>query len=61
MRPRRSALFANRLKRAPRGATVVEFGLIAALVAIAALTAITSLGVNVGGAFHNSSTNRKLI
>ncbi|HEU4968880.1 Flp family type IVb pilin [Sphingomonas sp.] len=47
--------------RLQRGATVVEYGLIAALVAIAAMTAMTSLGVNLGGAFHNSSTNRKQI
>jgi pilus assembly protein Flp/PilA len=61
MRPRRPALFANRLARSRHGATAVELGLIAILAAIAAVTAMTSLGVNLDGAFHNSSTNRKLI
>ena len=61
MRPRRSALFANRLMRLQRAATVVEYGLVAALIAIAAVTAMTSFGVNLGAAFHNSSTNQTVI
>ncbi|MBA2919994.1 Flp family type IVb pilin [Sphingomonas sp. MAH-20] len=61
MRPRRLALFVNRLGRSSHGASAVELGLIAALAAVAALTAMTGLGVDLGAAFHNSSTNRKVI
>lgn len=35
------------------GATAIEYGLIAALIAVAAITAMTSLGENLSGTFQN--------
>ncbi len=37
------------------GATAVEYGLIAALVSVAAVTALTSVGVSLTGMFENVS------
>ncbi|MFN3618749.1 Flp family type IVb pilin [Sphingorhabdus sp.] len=34
------------------GATAIEYGLIAALIAVAAITAMTSLGTNLSGTFN---------
>ena len=34
------------------GATAIEYGLIAALIAVAAITAMTSLGTNLGNTFN---------
>ena len=39
------------------GATAIEYGLIAALIAVAAITAMTSLGANLSGTFNKVSTN----
>lgn len=36
-----------------QGATAIEYGLIAALIAVAAITAMTNLGSNVSGTFNN--------
>ena len=41
------------------GATAIEYGLIAALIAVAAITAMSSLGRKVGTTFNNVSTNMK--
>ena len=38
-----------------KGATAIEYGLIAALIAVAAITAMTSLGQKVGNTFNNAS------
>ena len=38
------------------GATAIEYGLIAALIAVAAITALTSLGGNLSATFDNVST-----
>lgn len=35
------------------GATAIEYGLIAALIAVAAITAMTSLGGTLAGTFNN--------
>ena len=35
-----------------RGATAIEYGLIAALIAVAMITAVTTLGNNVGNTFN---------
>lgn len=43
------------LRRDQRGATAMEYGLIAALVSIAAVGAIGALGINVTGAFTNAN------
>ena len=42
-----------------RGATAIEYGLIAALIAVAAITAMSSLGRKVGTTFNNVATNMK--
>ena len=41
------------------GATAIEYGLIAALIAVAAITAMGSLGTKVGTTFNNVRTNMK--
>jgi len=42
-----------------RGATAIEYGLIAALIAVAAITAMTSLGNQLKTTFSNVSNNMK--
>lgn len=39
------------------GATAIEYGLIAALIAVAAITAMRSLGTTVSTTFNKVSTN----
>ena len=39
------------------GATAIEYGLIAALIAVAAITALTSVGSNLNGKFTQVATN----
>ncbi|WP_397590033.1 Flp family type IVb pilin [Sphingorhabdus sp.] len=39
------------------GATAIEYGLIAALIAVAAITAMTSLGTNLTNTFNRVATN----
>jgi pilus assembly protein Flp/PilA len=46
--------------RNSKGATAIEYGLIAALIAVAAITAMTSLGTKVGTTFNNVSANMKV-
>jgi pilus assembly protein Flp/PilA len=46
-----------RLFRADDGATAIEYGLIAALIAVAAITAMQSLGTNLTATFDKVSTN----
>ena len=36
-----------------KGATAIEYGLIAALIAVAAITAMTQLGTQLGTTFNN--------
>jgi pilus assembly protein Flp/PilA len=43
--------------RNERGATAIEYGLIAALIAVAAITAMTSIGSKLGSTFNNVSSN----
>lgn len=38
------------------GATAIEYGLIAALIAVAAIAAMSSLGTKLGDTFNNVST-----
>lgn len=47
--------FLNTLKRNEEGATAIEYGLIAALVAIALITALTTLGTSLDGMFTGVS------
>lgn len=45
--------------RDEKGATAIEYGLIAALIAVAAIGAMTSLGSKLGSTFNNVSGNLK--
>ncbi|MEM9502179.1 MAG: Flp family type IVb pilin [Pseudomonadota bacterium] len=45
--------FFNKLARDEQGATAIEYGLIAALIAVAAITAMQSLGSQLGTTFSN--------
>jgi len=47
-------LFSNQ-----RGATAIEYGLIAALIAVAAITSMTGLSKNLTGTFTKVSTRLK--
>ena len=40
-----------------KGATAIEYGLIAALIAVAAVTAMTGLGQSIGNTFNNVSNS----
>jgi pilus assembly protein Flp/PilA len=53
-------MFTRKLMKSERGATAIEYGLIAALIAVAAITAMTSLGEKVGTTFNNVSSNMKV-
>ena len=48
--------FINKLIRDEAGATAIEYGLIAALIAVAAITALTSLGSNLTDTFSTVGT-----
>lgn len=48
--------FIRSLMRADRGATAIEYGLIAALIAVAAITAMQGLGSSLNTTFTNVST-----
>ena len=41
------------------GATAIEYGLIAALIAVAAIGALTNVGTNLSGKFETVSTSLK--
>lgn len=45
--------FIKNLFRNEKGATAIEYGLIAALIAVAAIAAMTSIGTNLGTTFNN--------
>lgn len=53
-------MFKRKLMKSERGATAIEYGLIAALIAVAAITAMSSLGEKVGTTFNNASANMKV-
>ena len=48
--------FLNNLLRDEAGATAIEYGLIAALIAVAAITAMQGLGDQLGNTFTTVST-----
>ncbi len=50
-------LFIQSFLKNESGATAIEYGLIAALIAVAAIAAMTSLGNKLGGTFNNVSNN----
>jgi pilus assembly protein Flp/PilA len=45
-----------RLIRSQRGATAIEYGLIAALIAVAAISAMTTVGTKLSKTFNNVSS-----
>ena len=45
----------RKLKKNEKGATAIEYGLIAALIAVAAIAAMQSVGSSVGNTFNNVS------
>jgi pilus assembly protein Flp/PilA len=45
-----------RLVKNDRGATAIEYGLIAALIAVAAISAFQLVGTNLSNTFHNIAT-----
>ncbi len=49
--------FFNKLFRDEQGATAIEYGLIAALIAVAAIAAMNSLGGELSDTFNNVSSN----
>ena len=48
--------FFKNLVRDEQGATAIEYGLIAALIAVAAITAMSALGTTLSGTFDNVDT-----
>ena len=48
--------FINKLARDEQGATAIEYGLIAALIAVAAIAAMQSLGGSLGETFSGVAT-----
>ena len=49
--------FLRNLKKNSAGATAIEYGLIAALIAVAAITALTGLGTQLSTTFTTVKTN----
>ena len=49
--------FFNKLARDEQGATAIEYGLIAALIAVAAITAMQSLGSQLSDTFSEVSSS----
>jgi pilus assembly protein Flp/PilA len=44
------------LLQSSKGATAIEYGLIAALIAVAAITAMSGIGTQISNTFNNVST-----
>ncbi len=51
--------FIRKFVKNSKGATAIESGLIAALIAVAAVSAMTTLGGKLSTTFNNVSTNMK--
>ncbi|HAF42401.1 MULTISPECIES: Flp family type IVb pilin [Sphingobium] len=51
--------FIRKMLKNEKGATAIEYGLIAALIAVAAIGAMTSLGSKLSNTFDNVSGNLK--
>jgi len=52
-------MFIRKLIRDKKGATAIEYGLIAALIAVAAITAMQGLGTQLGSTFNEVSSEMK--
>jgi pilus assembly protein Flp/PilA len=48
--------FIRKIIRNKKGATAIEYGLIAALIAVAAITAMKGLGTSLNSTFNNVSS-----
>ena len=48
--------FVSRFVKDESGATAIEYGLIAALIAVAIVTAVTAVGTNLNSIFSNVNT-----
>ena len=48
-----------KLFKSEKGATAIEYGLIAALIAVAAIGAMTNIGTKLSSTFDNVSTSLK--
>ena len=51
--------FIRKLVRASKGATAIEYGLIAALIAVAAIAAMQGVGSSLNSTFTNVSSSMK--
>jgi len=51
--------FIRKLIKSSKGATAIEYGLIAALIAVAAITAMTGVGTSLKTTFNNVSASMK--
>lgn len=51
--------FIRKMLKNTKGATAIEYGLIAALIAVAAITAMSSLGKELGNTFNGVSDELK--
>ncbi len=51
--------FLRKMKKNEKGATAIEYGLIAALIAVAAIGAMSALGDNLENTFGKVSNNLK--
>lgn len=49
-----------KMLRSQRGATAIEYGLIAALIAVAAVAAMSALGNKIALTFNNSANDMKV-
>jgi pilus assembly protein Flp/PilA len=47
----------NKIRNNESGATAIEYGLIAALIAVVLITSLTTLGTNIKGKFTEISTS----
>ncbi len=51
--------FVRKMLKNTKGATAIEYGLIAALIAVAAISAMSTLGGKISTTFNNVSANLK--
>ena len=51
--------FIKKMFKNENGATAIEYGLIASLIAVAAISAMTGLGTKLGTTFNNVNANLK--
>jgi pilus assembly protein Flp/PilA len=49
--------FVSRFMKDESGATAIEYGLIAALIAVVIIGAVTAVGTNLKGTFNNIASN----